>query len=239
MPIKLAILLLTLWVQEPPKTTLDGVYTAAQARRGEAVYAAKCSSCHREDLTGFNGPPLKGDMFMDHWREFNVDVLFNVIATTMPRSQDRLSESEYLDIQAYMLEQNGLPSGSAELTKDSVREILLVAKDGPKPLPTSTPVDVVGCLTLYPGAGWFLTRASEPARTMDQWELTPEELRAAIAKPLAGLQFRLQDIADAPGFNTDTFTGNKIEVKGLLVRQPGNERVNVTAVRMVSPGCSV
>jgi mono/diheme cytochrome c family protein len=237
MSIKLAIFLLTVAVQITSKTTLDGVYTAEQASRGEVAYLAKCSSCHREDLTGFNGPPLKGDMFMDHWREFNVNVLFDVIASTMPRGQERLSDSEYLDIQAYLLQQNGLPAGAKELTSESVRQTLLVGKDGPKPLPTSTPVDVVGCLTLFPGAGWFLTNAAEPARTMDQWELTPQESRAAKDKTLAGLRFRLQDIADAPGFNPDAFADNRIEVKGLLVRQPGNERVNVTAVQMIAPGC--
>ena len=230
---RLAILFLTLAVQTAPKTTLDGAYTNEQASRGAAAYVAKCASCHREDLTGFNGPPLKGDMFMDHWREFNVNVLFDVIATTMPRGQERLSESEYLDIQAYLLQQNGLPAGETELSPESVRQTLLVGKDGPKPLPTSTPVDVVGCLTLFPGAGWFLTNAAEPARTMDQWQLTPEESIAAKSKALAGLRFRLQDIADAPGFNPDVFADNKIEVKGLLVRQPGNERVNVTAVQMI------
>ena len=41
--------------QSPPstsKTVWDGAYTDGQAKRGEAVYAAECSSCHGEDLSG-------------------------------------------------------------------------------------------------------------------------------------------------------------------------------------------
>ena len=95
------------------KTVLDGVYTAAQAERGKAAYAANCSSCHRADLTGFSGPPLKDDLFMDRWREFNVEVLFNLIKNTMPaNAPGTMAEDKYLDVLAYILQVNSLPAGS-------------------------------------------------------------------------------------------------------------------------------
>ena len=53
---------------EEAKSVWDGVYSAPQAARGEAVYAAECSRCHREDLTGYNNA-LIGGPFMDRWRE--------------------------------------------------------------------------------------------------------------------------------------------------------------------------
>ena len=42
-----------------------GVYTAAQATAGRAVYQASCASCHLPDLAGRNeAPQLAGNNFM-------------------------------------------------------------------------------------------------------------------------------------------------------------------------------
>src|SRR5271165_7162073 len=69
---------------EEPPNVLQGVYTDAQAKRGKQAYDENCASCHRADLTGFSAPPLKGDLFMDRWREFKLDVLYTLIKNTMP-----------------------------------------------------------------------------------------------------------------------------------------------------------
>ena len=52
--------------QAPTKTTNDGVYTAAQADRGKAVFESKCTTCHESSrFTGdaffdaFNNKPMK------------------------------------------------------------------------------------------------------------------------------------------------------------------------------------
>ena len=79
--------------QEKPKTTLDGVFTAAQAERGKEAYAANCASCHSKDLAGQAGPPLQGQVFMDNWREDSVKVLYGYISTRMPqRAAGKLSQ---------------------------------------------------------------------------------------------------------------------------------------------------
>jgi len=219
-------------------TVLDGVYTAAQARRGQAGYEAKCASCHRADLSGFSGPPLKGDIFMDRWREFNLNVLFDLIKDTMPADNPgTLSAALYLDIQAYLLQANGIPAGNRELTADLMATTLLVGKDGPQPLPSSAQAEVVGCFTQDTGNGWFLTHASEPVRTLNLFEITPEELKEARAKPLGDQLFRLQNVTDLPGFDPDKLGGNKVDAKGILVRQPKNERINVNSLQMVGAGC--
>jgi hypothetical protein len=217
---------------------LDGVYTAAQAERGKVAYAANCSSCHRADLTGFSGPPLKDDLFMDRWREFNVEVLFKLIKTTMPaNSPGTLGEDKYLDILAYIFQANNLPAGSKNLSVDILGATLLVGKDGPKPLPSSAQVEVTGCMTLDSGNGWFLTSAGEPARTLDAFAIVPEELKAAAVRPLGGFVFRLENLADIAGFNIDASVGKRIEAKGILVRQPKGDRINVTALQVAAPGC--
>ena len=49
------------------RSVQDGVYTDAQAARGQAVYAARCASCHGDALNGAQGPPLKDDLFLSSW----------------------------------------------------------------------------------------------------------------------------------------------------------------------------
>ena len=58
------------------KTVWDGAYTEDQAKRGEAVYASECRSCHGADLMGQQSR-LIGDRFMRDWREDNLASLFN------------------------------------------------------------------------------------------------------------------------------------------------------------------
>ena len=222
----------------PQKTVLDGVYTSPQAQRGQAGYAAQCASCHRADLAGFSGPPLKGDLFMDRWREFNLDVLFGLIKNTMPANNPGgLSDAAYLDILAYLLQSNEIPAGAKELTSSVVGNTLLVSKDGSKPLPTSAQVAVVGCLTLDTGNGWFLTHAAEPARTLNVWESTAAEIQEAAAKPLGDQLFRLANIDDLRGFDRDALNGNKVQAKGILVRQPSNQRINLNSLQKLEAGC--
>jgi mono/diheme cytochrome c family protein len=223
---------------KPAKSTLDGVYTEAQAKRGQAVYDSSCSSCHAADLSGFSGPPLAGDRFMDRWREFNLNILFDLTRNTMPLNNGgTLGEPAYLDVVAYILRANGLPGGSSELTTAATGSTLLVGKDGPKPLPSSAQVEAIGCLTLDSGTGWFLMNASEPVRTLDPFAPSNEETSNAKEKPFGAQLFRLQNITDLAGFNADDVVDNKVQVKGILVRQPRNERINVTFLQKVGSHC--
>ena len=57
----------TLALQQSAKSVSDGVYTAQQATRGQAVYGERCASCHAPTLAGRTGPPLVGDDFLAHW----------------------------------------------------------------------------------------------------------------------------------------------------------------------------
>ena len=47
------------------RTVRDGVYTDAQAARGQAIYQKQCVSCHGAKLEGLQGPPLIADVFVN------------------------------------------------------------------------------------------------------------------------------------------------------------------------------
>ena len=224
---------------EPPNV-LAGVYTDAQAKRGKAAYDENCASCHRDNLLGFSAPPLKSEQFMDRWREFKVDVLYTLIKNTMPNgAPGTLSEPQYVDIVAYILQQNELPAGKQELTTGIAQTHLLVTKDGPQPLPSSSIADVVGCLVLETGQGWFLVHASEPVRTLNQWEFTLDDTKVATEKDFGEELFRLNNILDIPGFEPEqNDTPHKMEAKGTLVRQEnGGARINLSALQRVGGEC--
>ena len=101
-------------------STRDGVYTQAQAQRGEQLLRDVCSACHMDDW--FKGPFLQG------WSGATVGMLYERIRTTMP--QDRpsgLENREYADILAYIFELNGIPAGEEELAsrKSELDRILI------------------------------------------------------------------------------------------------------------------
>lgn len=220
------------------QTVLDGVYTSAQATRGKTSYEASCASCHRADLSGFSGPPLQGGIFLDRWREFTLNILVEFIRNEMPLGNPRgLAENTYMDISAYLLQANGIPSGPRELTSAILPATLMVAPDGPKPLPSSAQVSVVGCLIEDSGNGFFVAASSEPARTLDGFQLTAEELKAARTVSYGSQVFRLENLSDLPGFTTEGVLGFKTIAKGILVRQPKGDRINVTALKSLGENC--
>lgn len=253
-PIGLSTLLMSAWllgalaaparVQDTPKalppSVLDGVYASAQARRGQEQFDQHCATCHRRDLGGISGPALKGDRFLDQWREFPLDVLVNEMRTQMPqRNPGGLPPSTYLDIAAYLLEANGLPAGQQELTQDIAARVLFVEPGGPRPLPSSSPALIAGCMTKEPGTGWFLTSASEPARTLNPYDFTDGELRTASQTALGTGVIRLQNLDALPGSTeaADRLVGQKLVAKGILVRAEKGTRLNVAALSALGDAC--
>jgi mono/diheme cytochrome c family protein len=113
----------TLVAQAPgtTKTTKDGIYTAEQSARGEAVYKGKCSSCHGDDLTGGGiAPALAGDAFFEQWSEKKLSELSSEIKDSMPADKPgSLTPDETADVLAYVLKSNGLPAGAAPLSNDA------------------------------------------------------------------------------------------------------------------------
>jgi mono/diheme cytochrome c family protein len=220
------------------KTVLDGVYTASQAMRGDALYVANCAKCH--EGADVDGPPLKGDPFIDRWREDRLTSLFTFIKTGMPRdAPGKLSEGGYLDIVAYLLQANTYPPGSGDLTARAIESTQLVGKDGSKPLPTNATVRVAGCFTAGAGNTWTLTTASDPVRTREADQTNADELKSSASTAAGTRSFRLQNLDDLrPGFSPEPYKEHKVQVKGVLIRQTNNDRINVTSLETVAAACS-
>ena len=245
MLIHVAIGLILAGFQGPGRTVWDGVYTTEQATRGQVAFAAKCASCHGANLEGTHGSavevdatPLIGPSFIEKWREDNLGELFRYIRDSMPReAAGTVLEKDKVDILAFLLDRNSFPAGSHELTPSVLGNIMLVGKEGPRPLPSMTPIRAVGCLSKVP-SGWSLTRASEPVRTRTPESAASEELKLAESLPLGTLTFKLPGLDFAiPGLKPASLVGHKVHVKGVVYRQPNNERINVMAIASLAESC--
>ena len=69
---------------QQPVALTDGVYSIAQASRGQQLYRDECVTCHGDTLQGQVGPPLTGDQFLSFWSERPVTDLVDKIHNTMP-----------------------------------------------------------------------------------------------------------------------------------------------------------
>src|ERR1700680_4281768 len=113
------------------RTVWEGVYSADQAQRGRQQYVGSCAGCHKEDLVGDGVTPgLADEAFIEHWDQETVEDLFKRIKATMPADRPgSLADADYLDVVAFLLKENGFPSGPSELRRegdDSLKNILIV-----------------------------------------------------------------------------------------------------------------
>jgi S-disulfanyl-L-cysteine oxidoreductase SoxD len=214
-----------------------GVYSAAQATRGEAVYESTCTTCHGFDLEGLagRGPALAGAPFLANWESESVSSLFARLKTTMPRNNPgSLTDDVYLDLLTYLLQVNTYPQGTGELKAPSLADLHLVKRDGTsrKNVPNFAMVAMVGCLA-QTGNRWVLTHTTEPLAARNE-PPSGAEVHAASANPITGDTFRLMS---AQGFNPTRHQGHQVYVKGLVYRAPDDSRLNVTALQSLSPRC--
>ena len=227
------------------KTVWDGVYTAAQAARGQSVYntsgavpRSACSDCHSEDLTGARGPALAGAPFMDSWSEDNLSSLFTMIKTDMPRNdRGTLSDTQYLDIVAYIFQVNGFPAGTEELPldTDAQKSLQIEGKDGPAPIADFSLVKAVGCLVQDPDSSWLLINVAKLLRTRDGNVSQGAALEDAKAMALGTQTFHLMDTYTVP--NIDVHEGQRMEAKGTINRVPEGDRIHLNSLQMVASSC--
>jgi mono/diheme cytochrome c family protein len=120
------------------RSVWDGLYTEAQAKRGEDQYSYYCGSCHISDLQGDSVqdvPPLAGEDFIAAWDKRTVGELFEVISKTMPKdSPASLDTKTYGDILSYVFQVNKFPTGPAELDPQPDRLAQTVI-EGPRATP--------------------------------------------------------------------------------------------------------
>ena len=104
-----------------PSPAAGGLYTPAQADRGEALYADQCAACHGA-LRAFvpEMAALLGDhTFRNRWTGRSLGELFGVIRDEMPQdAPGTLSPEETASLVAYILAGNRFPAGDAALSSD-------------------------------------------------------------------------------------------------------------------------
>src|SRR5215813_5231785 len=123
-----------------------GIYTDAQAVRGQAVYDKKCASCHGLRLEGGSATALSGGKFADRWArgDKSVDDLYYITRTQMPfGAGNTLSKQEYIDTVAYILKANGYKGGARELPADPavLKQIRIESQGSPKNGFTQNPAE--------------------------------------------------------------------------------------------------
>jgi mono/diheme cytochrome c family protein len=103
------------------KTAWDGVYSTAQAERGDKRYADACAPCHGADMAGGPGiPGLTGIEFMFKYNNKPVAELFDYMKANMPPGQSgSLTDPQYADVVAAVLKGNGFPEGPTELASSA------------------------------------------------------------------------------------------------------------------------
>ena len=106
--------------QSSTRTIWNSVFSAAQAKRGEALAGKKCATCHNADLAGGqDGPALVGADVLQAWSGTTAGDLFDRVRTTMPADAPQtLSPQETADIVAFILSQNKCPAGDTELPSE-------------------------------------------------------------------------------------------------------------------------
>ena len=99
--------------QIPGVSVTTGVYTLTQAARGQEVYASTCAQCH---TTGQHS----GTQFAAAWNNRRLSDLYDIVHNTMPQDNPgSLSEQDYIDVVAYMLQINRIPAGKIDLRADA------------------------------------------------------------------------------------------------------------------------
>ena len=105
-------------------------------------------------------------------------------------------------------------------------------------MPNFALVRVVGCLGGDAPAGWQLSAASPEVRATDPAPSTGDLLVEAQAIPLGNRAFKLLYVFPSP----EAYLGQKVETKGLLIRDEGGgedavDSLNVTSVQGLGEVC--
>ena len=99
-------------------------YGADQATQGKTVYESTCARCH---------PPgqLDGAAFATAWKNRRVYDLYSLVTNTMPQDKPgSLSDAQYLDVIAYLLQRNSAAAGPALVSDTAALKRVRIAVAG-------------------------------------------------------------------------------------------------------------
>src|SRR5687768_9864880 len=119
-------------IAQSGRTVADGVYTAAQAQRGQEIYEVECRACHGATLAGGLAPPLSGADFLRVWDRRPLADVVDKIQHTMPATKPgTLSRVQATDLVAYLLQASAFKAGPAALgVDDTLKQIAIVSAPG-------------------------------------------------------------------------------------------------------------
>ena len=118
-----AVAVAAIGAQAPSRTVNDGVYSAGQASRGQALFQSICTTCHAPDR-------FTGQEFVSGWTGKPLAELFKALQTMPEDNPGSLNPQQYADVMAYFLQLNKFPTGSEDLKG----ELDVLAKIGVEPL---------------------------------------------------------------------------------------------------------
>ena len=104
------------------RSVWDGVYTEAQAKRGEALYFEHCVRCHGATFMGGTdgAGPLIGPTFNGNWNGVPLGQILDRVRSTMPMDKPlSLSRQQTADALAFIFSINKIPAGKAELPRQA------------------------------------------------------------------------------------------------------------------------
>jgi len=164
-----------------PGLNAQTIYTAAQSTQGKTVYAESCASCHGPNTDdGEFAPPLRGTAFVQKYGGKPVNELISYMTGKMPPGKPgSLGASAYVQVAAFILQQNGAPAGTTELPFDTTQLTRLIFPAGGAP----------GGRGGGPGPGGGLTPGVKlppaPVRANPLEKITPVS-DAMLQNPVAG-----------------------------------------------------
>jgi mono/diheme cytochrome c family protein len=115
-------------------TIWDGVYTPAQAARGQQTYERACGSCHGVDLKGgMDAPALIGASFLTRYDSRPIAELFVKVAETMPQdAPGSLDPRTCAEVVSFVLKKQLVPGGDQELADDPARLVNIIVTVKPR-----------------------------------------------------------------------------------------------------------
>jgi hypothetical protein len=120
---------------------------------------------------------------------------------------------------------------SCVLSTDTAAQRQGQRAQGPEAVPI---VEVVGCLTQSASNAWIVANATEPTQGTTGWS-KPEEVKAAEAKAIGTRQFPLIGLVE---LSPAEHKGHKVVVKGMLIKDAGTTRLNVTSLMTAAVTCA-
>ena len=110
--ISVSLLFLVSCAEQVPETSMDGIYTLAQAERGKGLFTSLCERCHSVQ-------EFSGRSFDSIWAGVPAAALYARIANTMPFDQPgSLGIPQVTALMAHIFNENDMPAGDKPLEGD-------------------------------------------------------------------------------------------------------------------------